>query len=184
MIKRSYTKIILITALIILPTLLFAQFIPKEKPQQISKQSKFYWETSFGLQIGSITNIEISPAIGYEPLKNLFTGIGVSYIYYRNNYYQPVYQNHIFGGSAYIRYQVFDRFLIQAEYQLLNYSGYEDLTGDWKRKTAPGYLVGAGYRQWFNNKMYGDIFLLWNLNAVNDYPYTNPILRITFGGFF
>jgi len=161
----------------------FAQFIPKEKPQEVASMSRFYWESSFGLQIGGITNVEISPALGYTLVKNFSAGVGISYIFYQNNYYVPAYRTNIFGGSTYLRYQIIDRFLIQGEVQLLNYDSFDDFTGEKIRKTVPGYLLGVGYRQWFSDKMFGDIFLLWNFNDVNDYPYNNPILRITFGGF-
>lgn len=169
--------------LLFTPLLLSAQFIPKEKPEKESFQSRFFWESSFGLQIGRVTNINLSPTVGIKLSKNLYFGVGASYTYYRNNYYIPAIDDHIFGGNAFLRYQLFRGFLLQGEYQLINYTGL-DFTGQTNRRTVPGYLLGVGYRQWFNDKMYGDIFLLWNFNNATHYPYSNPIIRITFGGFF
>jgi len=166
------------------PSITKAQFIPKKQQNTSMVRGRFYWESSFGLQIGSITNIEIAPGAGYTLAKNLYTGVSGTYIYYQNNYYVPAFKTHIYGGSIYLRYMLFEKFLLQGEYQLLNYQGYDDFTGEEIRRVVPGYLLGAGYRQWFNEKIYGDIWLLWNFNDVNDYPYGNPILRITFGGFW
>ena len=90
----------------------FAQFIPKEKPQEVASMSRFYWESSFGLQIGGITNVEISPALGYTLVKNFSAGVGISYIFYQNNYYVPAYRTNIFGGSTYLRHQIIDRFFL------------------------------------------------------------------------
>ncbi|HPE86996.1 MAG TPA: hypothetical protein PLS41_06710, partial [Bacteroidales bacterium] len=122
--------------------------------------------------------------VRYEPVKNLYTGMGFTYIFYRNNYYSPAWTTHIFGGSLYIRYLLFQKILLQGEYQWLNYDGLDDFTLENIRKTVPGYLAGIGYRQWFSAKKYGDFFLLWNFNATADYPISNPSVRITIGGFF
>lgn len=181
-------RFITLTALIFAVTLcasttLRAQFIPKEKIQKQNPMQKTYLESSFGLQIGNITNIEISPGVGYEVAKNLYTGVGFTYVYYQNNYYVPAYKSHIWGGSVYARYKIFNVVLLQAEYQLLNYNGIDDFTNEEIRKTIPGYLMGIGYRQKMGEKMYGDFFILYNFNDVPDYPYNNPILRITIGGF-
>lgn len=184
MIRKQILYIVIFLLSSLNPLISDAQFIPKKQQNTGVLRGKFFGESSFGLQIGSITNIEFSPSVGYTLTKNLYAGVSGTYIYYQNNYYIPAFKTHIFGGSMYLRYMLFNKFLIQGEYQLLNYQGYDDFTGEEIRRVVPGYLLGAGYRQWFNEKMYGDIWLLWNFNDVNDYPYGNPILRITFGGFW
>jgi len=181
-------RFITVTALILgftlcVPTTIRAQFIPKEKLQKQNPLQKIYWESSFGLQIGNVTNIEISPGAGYEVAKNLYAGFITTYVYYQNNYYSPIYKTHIFGGSIYARYKLFDMILVQAEYQLLNYEGIDDFSYEEIRKTIPGYLLGIGYRQKMGEKMYGDFYILYNFNDTPDYPYNNPIFRITIGGF-
>lgn len=181
-------RIITLTAVILGITLcastaLRAQFFPTEKLQKHNPLQKTYWESSFGLQIGNVTNIEISPGVGYEIAKNLYTGLSFTYVYYKNNYYSPAFKTHIFGGSVYARYKIFNVILLQAEYQLLNYDGYDDFTYEEIRKTIPGYLLGIGYRQNIGEKMYADFFVLYNFNDAPDYPYNNPIFRITIGGF-
>ncbi|PID92968.1 MAG: hypothetical protein CSA95_09050 [Bacteroidetes bacterium] len=184
--KQRHLLLLFLITFSTLPGIVKAQFIPREKQATTTtpQYDRFYVESSLGLQIGSITNIEVAPSVGYAIFPHFYAGIGFSYIYFRNSYYTPAYQAHIVGGSLYMRYQLFERFLLQGEYQLLNYDYLDIFTGEKKRTTTPGYLLGAGYRQWFDERLYGDIFLLWNLNDKDPYPFSNPIVRITFGGFF
>lgn len=133
--------------------------------------------TGFGLQFGTITLIDVSPTIAYKLTDRLIPGIGFTYQYYRINYNTiPDYETSIYGGSAFLRYYVFEDFFAHGEYQVLSYERY-NLNWELERVNFPAYLIGGGYRMMMSERFQSVIVVLFNLNETIDSPYQNPIIR-------
>jgi hypothetical protein len=140
-----------------------------------------YLGGSFGLQIGTITVVELSPLVMYRITPRLFSGTGLTYIYYNDTQIQPKYSSNIYGGRILLNYTVIWNIFLHAEYELLNYQPYSFYPADAKRVNVNSWLVGAGFRQWIGSKSFLNLSVLWNLNETPLSPYTNPIIRIGVG---
>lgn len=105
----------------------------------------------FGLQIGNLTSIDVSPHFGICPVDFLCIGIGGTYMFanYHDSYYAINTQSHIFGGNAYIEGYIWDRLVIHAEYEFLSFP-QQDKT----RLNSHALLVGAGYQQQITEMIY------------------------------
>lgn len=182
--------------------------------QTAQKQSSFadrlMFEGIVGLQLGTITAIEVSPLVGYRVTDNFVTGLGFTYQYSK---YKRFYLNtetnqladrkvNILGGRVFARYYFKDWFegfleglFAHTEFEYLSYSlnfrvnangKYVDIFGVPYERGAqsvnvPGVLVGGGLIQPVGGRTYVSILILYNLNETKDTPYSNPIFRMGFG---
>ena len=155
------------------------------KAQSRYKSDRFFTGGGFGLQIGTVTIIDVSPHIGYYLTDNFALGIGGTYQYYRykDSYYKINYSTDIFGGRLFARYNIIEEIFAHAEYEYLNYEaalidplGY--FTGDTKRVSVDNVLVGGGYRQNVGGNSWATISVLWNVNETVYTLYSNPIIRM------
>lgn len=130
---------------------------------------------NFGLQIGTITLIDISPLIGYRITKRFSAALGISYTYFKDNR-PPTYTQSIYGARFISRYFIFDNLFIHGE--------LEGLNSKWDYYKKPfiiyNVLGGGGYRQAISDRVFFDAMLLWNFTPTIYTPYVNPIIRIGF----
>lgn len=191
--KRA-SFILVALALLVLPVCVAAQYddVPTTPPPAktpatsktlppYSLKDHLVYGGNIGLNFGNVTSINISPMVGYKVTDKFTPGIGITYNYIRFNY--QGYRSeaiHIYGGSIWARYALFENIFLHGEYEALN--------GEWDPYVRPGFrynlnslLVGAGYRQSFGN-LASYVLLLYNITYTEDSPYPNPlILRVGFG---
>lgn len=145
-------------------------------------KSRLFYGGGFGLQVGNVTLIELSPLIGYKATPKFGIGISPSYKYYRiKNYYSQSVnlETNVFGGSVFARYMIIESIFAHAEYETLYYK--TKVPGspiDLKQYNS--VLVGGGYRQMIGENAAMNLMVLWNLNDTPDSPYSNPVIRIGF----
>ncbi|MCE7067335.1 hypothetical protein [Dyadobacter sp. CY326] len=140
---------------------------------------------SFGLSLGTVTNINLSPMAGYELTEKLVGGVGVTGMYFRYKYYDinTIY----YGGRAFLMYSVVPVVNIIAEVEALNVEGSYQ-----KRQWLTSPLVGASYSQPTGGRFIKAVHFtaLFNLNYNNQIdqysgqnlsPYGSPfVFRVTF----
>jgi hypothetical protein len=166
----------------------------EEKPPL---RDRIFFGGNFGLQFGTVTNIEISPLAGIYLTPRLAVGPGIRYEYFRSNYpgYVP-YETHIYGGTVFSRYMVIKdlsegiglglNFGIfgHAEYEMLSLESRYFKIGappdESGRFNLHSVLVGGGIYQPIGRRSGFLVMVLWNLNETANSPYSNPIFRIGF----
>lgn len=151
--------------------------LKSQENRNLKMQKRFVAGSGFGLQFGTITVVGLSPEIGYKITKNLVSGLGFSFQYYKDSRYLPVYKSNIYGGSVFSRYYLYKDFFAHAEYQVLKYDYLDWNTGIDKEVTTNAILVGGGYRQWLGRNVFSKITVLFNINESLYYPYSSPIFR-------
>jgi hypothetical protein len=159
----------------------FSQDTIPRPPKKLKKENIFD-RMSFGgylgAQFGDVTMINIAPMVDIELIPKLNIGVGFSYQFYKDNYYN--YRFNAYGGNFYARYFIWRDLFAHVEYDPIYYDnlytgfGYE---GVWFND----FLVGGGYRQWIGDKAFMTIMILWNVNEQYYSPYQNPVIRIGFG---
>jgi len=170
----------------IIITLLFIQafqiqsFAQEEGGRKWKLSEKVYFGGNFGLQLGTITSIDISPLMGYKVLSFLSVGVGGTYQYYNDNLNK--YSTSIYGGSVFAEVMPIKNAFGHAEVEMLNFEDYSQYlyTGELKRTWDTGVLVGAGFRQYLGERACVNYMILWNLNETAHSLYQNPIIRIGF----
>jgi hypothetical protein len=166
----------------------------EEKPPL---RDRIFFGGNFGLQFGTVTNIEVSPLAGIYLTPRLAVGPGIKYEYFKSNYpgFVP-YETHIYGGTVFARYMVI-RDLSEAvglglNIGLFGHAEYEmlSLESRYFQIGAPpdaegrfylhSILLGGGIYQPIGRRGGLLLMVLWNLNETASSPYSNPIFRIGF----
>jgi hypothetical protein len=141
---------------------------------------RMFWGGSFGLQFGTFTNVSLLPVLGYRATETFWLGLGGVYHYQR---FQAM-SLHNYGARFFAQQQVFNNFLIHAEYEQLSveYLWQNHNAGPLeKARISKGIpMAGLGYRQKIGERGAADILLLYNFNNTNPSPYSNPVIRAGF----
>jgi hypothetical protein len=188
MIKRSYTYIIGS----ILFYLGFSQITSAQTEYGESFKSRLYVGGTFGLGLGTVTNIDLSPMAGYNFNHYLSGGFGVTYMFYSYNQPGQDVRTSFYGGRLFLRAvplpEILPGLYLHAEIESINNERYfaNPVTGFFtlRRAWTPGILVGPGYRQQAGTNSYFMIGLYYNVldnGTAESSIYNGPIIyRIGF----
>ncbi len=136
----------------------------QETQEELNKKTfkeRLTYNLGGGLMIGTITNINILPQIGYRATPKFTVGVGANLSYFRDNRFSPALNFTMFGGNGFARYQISQNLFAQTEYQRLYFNG---LGGDY-------VLAGGGYMP--SNRFFISAYYLLKYPANNVYgqPY-------------
>jgi len=149
-----------------------------------------------GLQFGQVTNISISPRVGYQLTDFYAAGVGLGYNYFKfKNYgsYPNLYTQRMvninlvsnnFSASIWNRANLFNFLLLHAEFEA-NFMKtplkirYNPATGDpevnYVQATVPSLLMGGGIQQRVSDFSYLYILALYDVLQQPYSPYGNTI---------
>jgi hypothetical protein len=163
-----------------------------EEKEDLKPIDRIFFGGNFSLMIGTLTNIEISPLVGYHITPRLAVGTGIRFEYYRDKGFYYPYQTTIYGGNIFSRYIIIKNLgeginlglntglFTQVEYEILSLEKeYFDppYTAD-GRFLAHSVLVGGGIIQPLGRRSALLLTILYNLNENARSPYSNPIIRM------
>ena len=187
-------KRILFAGLIIL-ILSFIAAVPESSAQRGRSDApplkeRIFFGGSFGLQFGTITNIEASPIVGLWVLPRLAVAAGPNYRFYKD----PSGRTNIYGGRGYT-----DIVLIkdinsiipiglnmgiflhaEDEYLSLESAFWKDPPYTSDRFSVNTILAGGGISQPLGMKGSINMMVLWALNESLYDIYGNPEIRVSF----
>lgn len=151
---------------------------------------RLFFGGSFGLQFGTVTNIEVAPLAGIWLLPRVAVGAGPSFQYYKD----PLGRTAIFGGRAMLQLTLVQDLnnvipigwnmgiFVNGEYDVLSlergfFTPAPDATG---RFLYGSFLAGAGISQPTGKKSSMNITFLWCVTG-NEYGiYDTPEIRVEF----
>jgi hypothetical protein len=165
-------------------------FNQKDQKETPSFKDRLFFGGNLGLQFGTVTDIQVSPIIGYWVLPRVAVAIGPTYRYYK-------YQDNgtaIYGAKGYIQFAVIQDLssvipmgghtgiFLHLEDELLSLNSYY-----WKwpnpstseRFYLNTVLAGGGISQHLGRRSSLNFMVLWPLNNPYDI-YSNPEIRISF----
>lgn len=149
--------------------------------------NRVFFGGNFGLQFGTITNIEVSPLVGYRVTRDFSIGTGITYIYLKQQFDNfPDFETNIYGYRFFARHNIQQQFFAQLEYENLSLEFFNPIDGQSRREWVPGMLIGGGFFQPIGRNAGFVISAFYNL-AHDDLrsPYNSPlILRVGITGGF
>lgn len=166
---------------------LSAQSVREQKPPL---RERMFFGGNFGLQFGTITNIQVAPIAGVWVLPRLAIAGGPEFTYYKDHYYQT----NIYGGKVYAEFLllkdlnnlipvgVHTGIFFHLEDEFLNlesalWKNSPDLKGRFYLNTV---LVGGGISQQLGARSSMNFILLWTLTPSVYTIYSNPEIRVSF----
>ena len=174
------------------PSSLFAQ--TEDEMEDLRPIDRIFFGGNFGLMFGTVTNIEISPIMGYYLTPRLAAGAGIKFEYFRDKGYYAPYKTTIYGGNLFSRYTIIKNLgeglniglntgiFAQAEYEALSLERayFEPPYTEDGRFIIHSVLVGGGLIQPVGRRSAFMITVLYNLNETARSPYSNPVVRVGF----
>jgi len=166
-----------------------------------SVRDRLFFGGSLGLMIGTYTDIEISPHVGYYITSRWAAGVGVIYEYYnyRDHFWDPYtglterFETHIWGGRLFTNYVIVNnindwipiglnfRIFAHIEYEALSYEKRFYKYNATGRELQHSVLVGGGLRFPTGKRSSMNLTILWNLNShLNDVYGGGPVIRMGF----
>ena len=151
---------------------------------------RLFYGGSLGLQLGSITDIQVSPVVGIWVLPRIAVALGPTYRFYKDYYFRT----NIYGGRAYTQLVVVQDIssmipigsrigiFLHAENELLSLESesWKNPPYDSDRFYVNTLLAGAGISQPMGRRSSFNIMVLWALNDSQYDIYSNPEIRISF----
>ncbi|MFA5817999.1 MAG: hypothetical protein WC854_01825 [Bacteroidales bacterium] len=153
-------------------------------------RDRLFFGGNFGLQFGTITNIQVSPVVGLWILPRLAVAVGPDYRFYkyRND------RTNIYGGKGYLQFVIIKDInsvipvgvnmgiFLHVEDELLSLESSKwppaPLTSD--RFYINTVLAGGGISQQIGRRSSLNIMVLWALNDSEYDVYSNPEIRVSF----
>jgi hypothetical protein len=183
--------------LLILFVLTFSFFTSsgqKVKEEAPPLKERIFFGGSFGLQLGTITNINLSPIVGLWVLPRLAVAVGPYYTFYKD----PQGKTDIYGGKAYVQFVVLqdlNKFIplgsntglflhLEDECLSLNSNYWKNVVIPPDRFVMNTLLGGVGLSQQIGRKASLNLMVLWSLletdAEMGSRIYSNPEIRIAF----
>lgn len=185
-------KILILCLCAVIFSAVSGQESSREEPPAIKE--RLFFGGNFALQLGTITNIEVSPVIGFWVRPRIAVAVGPDY-----NYYNDPYQStSIYGGRGYVQLVVLrdlNKFLpigngtgifLHLEDEILSLDSYawKNITTSPKRFTINTALAGAGLSQQIGRRAAINFMVLWAIYEsdaeLTSRIYSNPEIRIGF----
>jgi hypothetical protein len=165
-----------------------------QEEEELRPIDRIFFGGNFGMQFGTITNIEVSPLMGYHITPRLSAGLGARFEYFKDKGLIYPYETTIYGGSVFSRFVIIQNLgeglslgintgvFTQAEYEMLSLEReyFEPPYNGTGRFLVHSVLVGGGIIQPIGRRSAFLISVLYNLNESARSPYNNPIVRIGF----
>ncbi|HYG02822.1 MAG TPA: hypothetical protein VD927_10280 [Chryseosolibacter sp.] len=145
----------------------------------------------FGLGFGSNADfISVSPQVGYMLTQKIMAGTGFTYRYTNYKFVKPSIKLNDYSINPFARYNVYENFFLQAEYEYLNFELPVSLN-ETTREDFNSFLAGGGIIQPLGDRVSLFIMALYNFSYVTpkagEYaPYDSPIvfrIGVNAGGF-
>jgi hypothetical protein len=155
-------------------------YVNSSSSENIENNFKIFTGGDFGLQLGTVNIINLSPLIGYRINNKTSIGVGGIYKYYSDSRYQ--YYLSIYGIRAFARYLIFNNLFAHVEAEELNVRNLDTYFINKERLWISNFYIGGGYRQSVGTKSFLNLLILWNINdsGLNSYSTSNPVIRVTF----
>ncbi|MFZ2285416.1 MAG: hypothetical protein WAV93_00360 [Bacteroidales bacterium] len=153
-------------------------------------RERLFFGGSFGLQFGTVTNIEVSPLVGMWLLARVAVGAGPSFQYYKDPYGRTT----IYGGRAMLQLTLIQDLnniiplglntgiFITGDYEALSLekSFFTTTPESEGRMFYGSFLAGAGISQPTGKRSSMNVTFLWSVTG-NEYGlYDSPEIRIEF----
>ncbi len=146
----------------------------EEKP---AFKDRVFFGGGFGLGGGSNTfYVSVSPLAGYMLTNRWSAGVGVNYTYYR---YSNIDQtDNQYGFLAFTRYNIYQQFFLQAQYDYINFTQYYFVPGSnellEERDSYSRVLGGGGITQPLGARGAINLVAMYDLTHSSSSPYSSP----------
>jgi hypothetical protein len=190
LLKKTGFTLVLIFLSVVYISDIYGQEENRTREEAPPLKERLFFGGSFGLQFGTVTDIQFSPVAGLWVLPRVAVAAGPNYRYFKD----PFDATSIYGGKAYTEFIFLQDlnnviplglhfglfFHLEDEVLSLESSFFGTPPYDSKRFLINTVLAGGGIRQQMGQRSSLNMTFLWALNDNGYGIYGNPEIRISF----
>jgi hypothetical protein len=161
-----------------------------QEQDQVTLCDRLFSGGSFGLIVGTVTDIEVEPLFGYRITPRWSAGVLAKYGFYKSSDpYYGTYSTSIFGAGAFTDFVFFKNFPSEG-LSIVGHSEVQSLSLENKyfntnsvingRFIETTVFLGGGLRQKVGAKSSANIYVLWPVASNGSSPYSTVTLKLTF----
>ncbi len=139
-------------------------------PNEVYTPSKFYYGGGLNLTFGSVTEVGISPLIGYKVTPQFSVGSQLTFEYFKYDRGSYDYNATNYGASLFTRYRFVPQVYAHMEFSMMNYD-FQTYQGDSNRDWVPFLFVGGGFSQPLSKNTWVNAQLLFDVIQDENSPY-------------
>lgn len=166
-----------------------AQYLEKEPPP--TPVQRIFYGGNLDLAFGTVTQISLSPEVGYRITNRLSAGVGIDYMFVYSEEYN--FKGSIFGGNAFASFTVIKSLgelipflrtdmgiLIYGQFSYTNMGKfYTTLSGEEPMWIASP-MLGIGFQIPVSQRSYMLLTIMYNFNETTYSLYSNPVVKISY----
>lgn len=166
-----------------------AQYLEKDPPP--TPVQRIFYGGNLDLAFGTVTQISLSPQVGYRITNRFSAGIGIDYMFLYSEYYN--FKGSIFGGNVFASFAVIKSLgelisflntdigvLICGQFSYTNMGKfYTTFLGDEPMWIASP-MLGLGFQAPIGRRSYMLLSIMYNFDESLYSLYSNPVVKISY----
>ena len=183
-------KRLLVSILLVLSVVgVNAQYLEKEPPP--SPVQRIFFGGNLDMAFGSITQISVSPEVGYRITNRLSAGIGIDYMFVYSEAYS--FKGSVFGGNVFASFTMIKSIgklipffrtdmgiLLYGQFSYTNMGRfYTALSGE-EPMWISSPMLGLAFQVPIGQRSYMVLSIMYNFNETLYSLYSNPVVKVSY----
>jgi hypothetical protein len=166
-----------------------AQYLEKDPPP--SPVQRIFFGGNLDMGFGTVTQISLSPEVGYRITNRLSAGVGIDYMFVYSEEYN--FKGSIFGGSVFASFTVIKSLgelipFLGTDMGILVYGQFSDtnmgkfytaLSGEEPMWIASP-MLGLGFQVPIGQRSYMVLSVMYNFDESMYSIYSNPVVKVSY----
>ena len=166
-----------------------AQYLEKDPPP--SPVQRIFFGGNLDMGFGTVTQISLSPEVGYRITNRLSAGVGIDYMFVYSEEYN--FKGSIFGGSVFASFTVIKSLgelipflgtdmgiLVYGQFSYTNMGKfYTALSGE-EPMCIASPMLGLGFQVPIGQRSYMVLSVMYNFDESMYSIYSNPVVKVSY----
>lgn len=182
-------KLLLVIFLSFVACGLRAQYLETEPPP--SPVQRIFYGGDLDLAFGTVTQISLSPQVGYRITNRFSAGVGIDYMFVYSEFYN--FKGSIFGGNVFASFTVIKSIgdlipffrtdmgiLIYGQFSYTNMGKFYTVLSAEEPMRIASPMLGLGFQVPIGRRSYMVLSVMYNFNESMYSLYSNPVVKISY----
>ena len=166
-----------------------AQYLETEPPP--SPVQRIFYGGDLDLAFGTVTQISLSPQVGYRITNRFSAGVGIDYMFVYSEFYN--FKGSIFGGNVFASFTVIKSIgdlipffrtdmgiLIYGQFSYTNMGKFYTVLSAEEPMWIASPMLGLGFQVPIGRRSYMVLSVMYNFNESMYSIYSNPVVKVSY----
>lgn len=166
-----------------------AQYLETDPPP--SPVQRIFWGGDLDMAFGAVTQISLSPQVGYRITNRLSVGVGLDYMFLYSDEYD--FKGSIFGGNVFASFTIIKRLgdfipifgtdmgiLLCGQFSYTNMGKFYTALLEEEPMWIASPMLGLGFQVPIAQRSYMLISVMYNFDESMYSIYSNPVVKVSY----